>query len=120
MVEITMRNAKIKAVVLFTGAFLYVNASGAEPESGFFVSDRDSGAVPWTLKDFNNNAASFNFAIISDLTGGAQKDKAPEECKFQNIVWVSVADSVPRFTSLKLKGINELDSLPSCGIEEIR
>ena len=41
-----------------------------EPEKPVFQHDFTGAKVPWTNKQFDNEAGKFTFAIFSDLTGG--------------------------------------------------
>ena len=53
-------------LIIFLGILLSHFAFAQQP----FINDVDSEQKPWTDKDFKNDPAAFQFAIITDRTGG--------------------------------------------------
>lgn len=62
-----MISSKYFAIVILS--LFGPSLSGQELDS-IFVSDLDTAKKPWTAKPFYNNPDNFQFAIVSDRTGG--------------------------------------------------
>lgn len=85
--------------VSLIGIFLW-NVSAVR--AGEFVIDRDSSVNPWTHLNLNNNRESFQFAIISDRTGGMRRGvfaRAVEKLNMLQPEFVmSVGDLIPGYS----------------------
>lgn len=73
---------RICAIALITGC---LSGCAADHKDTQFVADVTTDAKPWTDKSFHNDPDNFQFAIVSDRTGGHRPDifsRAMERCNW--------------------------------------
>jgi hypothetical protein len=64
---------KLKSLIILIAITVYLPSVWAQEPRAAFSCDkkRNTEAKPWTEKQFKNDPAEFQFAIIGDRTGGA-------------------------------------------------
>ena len=76
-------NARL--VVAILGGFIFYEViQAAEIKVPDFKHSVTTEKKPWTDKEFLNNPANFQFAIVADRTGGVRRGVFPEAVKKVN------------------------------------
>ena len=73
-------NARLVVAILGVFAF-YEVIQAAEIKAPDFKHSVTTKKKPWTDKEFLNNPANFQFAIVADRTGGVRRGIFPEAVK---------------------------------------
>lgn len=93
----------MKLKLLLTSLFiLALSASKAQGQSRFVALDSFPAETPWSHLNFKNNPKSFQFAIVSDRTGGHRAGVFPAAMKKLNLLQpefvMSVGDFIEGYT----------------------
>ncbi len=82
--------------------FLFAGALQAQTITGGIIAEPPEGSVPWTNLEFNNDPERFQFAIVTDRTGGHRPGVFMEGVKRLNLVQpefvMSVGDLIEGYT----------------------